>query len=233
MTTIRDNVRKIKDRILSACLKAGRNPEEVKLVAVSKNHSVEKIVEAYNCGLRIFGENRVQEAREKFSQIKFGDMEWHLIGHLQTNKIKYAAEIFDFIHSIDRLELAKKLENRLEQAGKNIKAFIQVKLSHEQTKHGIDKSELVSLAEFCTGLKRIEVVGLMTVPPYFENAEKVRPYFAELRILKDMLNEKVFKGKLTELSMGMTHDFHVAIEEGATYVRIGTGIFGERNYGSN
>ena len=233
MTAIRDNLKKVEEKIITACQKAGRNPEEVKLVAVSKNHTVEKIVEAYNCGLRIFGENRVQEAREKFSQIRFKDIEWHLIGHLQTNKVKYAVDIFSYIHSIDRIELAEKLEKRLERNNKIIKGFIQVKLSHEETKHGVAKEDLIPLAEYCAGLKQIEIVGLMTVPPYFEDAEMVRPYFSELRKLKDMLNEKVFNGKLTELSMGMTHDFHVAIEEGATYVRIGTGIFGERNYGGN
>ncbi len=227
---ISDNVQQIRLRIEKACARTGRNIKSVNLIAVSKTHSVEKIKEAYKSGLKKFGENRVQEAREKYSALKQLPLEWHLIGHLQKNKVKYAVEIFDYIHSIDSIELAEKIEKRLEQTGKNLKGFIEVKLSPEETKHGVRENNLHSLARFCHGLKHLKIIGLMTVPPYFEDVEMVRPYFIKLRKLKDRLNKDIFNGKLTELSMGMTHDFEVAIEEGATYVRIGTGIFGERNY---
>ncbi len=231
--TIASNLEYLREKIEKACLKANRNPDEIKVVAVSKTHPVEKIIEGYNAGLRIFGENRVQEAREKFERLKDYSIEWHLIGHLQKNKVKYAVNIFDFIHSIDSVELAEKVEKRLEQSGKTIKGFIQVKLSEEETKHGVDPDKLDIVADYCSKLSYLKIIGLMTVPPYFEDVEKVRPYFARLRKLKDELNKSFFNGKLTELSMGMTHDFDVAIEEGATYVRIGTGIFGERNYDGN
>ena len=230
---IEENLSFVRKRIEKACLKAGRDFSEIKIVAVSKTHPVEKIVEAYSCGLRIFGENRVQEALQKKEALKDYEIEWHLVGHLQKNKVKHAVDIFDFIHSIDSIELAEKIEKKLEAKNKTLKGFIQVKLSHEESKHGISPDELESLAEFCANLNRLKIIGLMTVPPYFENIEEVRPYFTRLRELRDRLNQKIFNGRLTELSMGMTHDFEVAIEEGATYVRIGTGIFGERNYGGN
>ncbi len=230
---IKNNFYEIAKRIEKACKRVNRDFQGIKLIAVSKTQPSERIIEAYNAGLKRFGENRVQEAKEKFAVLKDYPIEWHLIGHLQKNKVKYAVEIFDFIHSIDSIELAEKIEKRLEKTGRKIKGLIQVKLSHEETKHGVSESDLLPLTEFCAGLKNLEIIGLMTVPPYFEDVEMVRPYFAKLRELKEELNEKVFKGKLTELSMGMTHDFEVAIEEGATYVRIGTGIFGERNYDGN
>ncbi|BBB31913.1 PLP dependent protein [Thermotomaculum hydrothermale] len=231
--TIASNIERIKKRVKAACKRANRSPDEVKIVAVSKLHPVEKIIEAYSNGLRIFGENRVQEAKEKFEILKDYQIEWHLIGHLQKNKVKYAVNIFDFIHSIDSIELAEKVEKRLEKIGKTIKGFIQVKLSEEETKHGVLIEELDNLARFCRNLNYVKIIGLMTVPPYFDDVEKVRPYFVKLRELRDKLNKEVFENSLTELSMGMTHDFEVAIEEGATYVRIGTGIFGERNYDGN
>ena len=142
-------------------------------------------------------------------------------------------KIFHYIHSIDSIELAEKIEKRLDALGKEIKGFIEVKLSEEETKHGVSVEGLNTLAEYCANLRWLKIIGLMTVPPYFEDVEKVRPYFRKLKELKEELNKNVFNGTLTELSMGMTHDFEVAIEEGATYVRIGTGIFGERNYHGN
>ncbi len=229
---IEENLTFVYEKVKKACRKSGRDFSEIKIVAVSKTHPVEKIVEAFNCGLRIFGENRVQEALQKKEALKDYAIEWHLIGHLQKNKVKHAVEIFDFIHSIDNFELAEKIEKKLKEKNKTIKGFIQVKLSNEETKHGISPNELEDLAKFCANLNRLKIIGLMTVPPYFEDIEKVRPYFVKLRKLRDKLNEKIFNGRLAELSMGMTHDFEVAIEEGATYVRIGTGIFGERDYGS-
>ncbi len=231
--TIANNIERIKKRVEQACLKSGRNPEEVKIVAVSKTHPVEKIIEAYNCGIKTFGENRVQEAREKFERLKDYPIEWHLIGHLQKNKVNHAVRIFDYIHSIDSVALAEKVEKRLEALGKEIKGFIEVKLSEEESKHGVSISDLDTLAEYCAGLRYLKVIGLMVVPPYFEDVERVRPYFRKLMELREELNKKIFNGTLSELSMGMTHDFEVAIEEGATYVRIGTGIFGERNYHGN
>ena len=231
--TIASNIEGIKKRLKQACFKSGRKPEEVNIVAVSKTHPVEKIIKAYNCGLKVFGENRVQEAREKFERLKDYPIEWHLIGHLQKNKVNHAVKIFHYIHSIDSIELAEKVEKRLEAMGKEIKGFIEVKLSEEESKHGVSIGDLDPLAEYCAGLRYLKIIGLMVVPPYFEDVEKVRPYFRKLRELREELNKKIFNGTLTELSMGMTHDFEVAIEEGATYVRIGTGIFGERNYDGN
>ena len=231
--TIANNIERVKKRVEQACLKSGRSPEEVIIVAVSKTHPVEKVVEAFNCGLKVFGENRVQEAREKFKFLKDYPIEWHLIGHLQKNKVNHAVKIFHYIHSIDSIELAEKIEKRLDALGKEIKGFIEVKLSEEETKHGVSVEGLNTLAEYCANLRWLKIIGLMTVPPYFEDVEKVRPYFRKLKELKEELNKNVFNGTLTELSMGMTHDFEVAIEEGATYVRIGTGIFGERNYHGN
>ncbi len=228
--TIANNIDRIKKKIKEVCRKSDRHSEEIKLIAVSKTHPVEKIVEAFHCGLKVFGENRVQEARDKFKRLEGYPIEWHLIGHLQKNKINHAVKIFDYIHSIDNIELAEKIEKRLEVLGKEIRGFIEVKLSEEESKHGVSIEKLNALAEYCSNLKRLKIIGLMTVPPYFEDIEKVRLYFRKLRELKEELNINIFDGALTELSMGMTHDFEVAIEEGATYVRIGTGIFGERNY---
>lgn len=215
-----------------AALRAGRNPEEIKLIAVTKSQPIDKIKEAAQLGLRIFGENRVQEAKSKIDSLKeFAsqwqmNIEWHMIGHLQSNKAKDAVKLFEMIHSLDSEKLAILINKEAEKIGKIQRVLIQVKLSEEETKHGIEPEKVEALLELCMKLPNLKVEGLMTVPPYFENPENVRPYFRKLRQLRESLSEKGYF--LRELSMGMSNDFEVAIEEGATMVRIGTAIFGQR-----
>lgn len=220
-----ENISSVYKRISYAAMRAGRNPDDVKLIAVTKTVSVERIKEAVDAGLRMFGESRVQEAKEKISKMN-GGVEWHLIGHLQKNKAKMAVELFDLIHSVDSIELAEAINKQAEKIGKIQKILVQVKLSGEISKYGISKENLIEVLKHVRGMNNLSVKGLMTIPPFFDNPEMARPYFRELRKLRDDAEAKGFK--LSELSMGMTNDFEVAIEEGATMVRIGTGIFGER-----
>lgn len=225
-----ENASNILKRISHASMRAGRSPDEVKLVAVTKTVGIETIKEAIDAGLRIFGENRVQEARDKISnlksQISNSRIEWHLIGYLQKNKAKYAVRLFDLIHSVDSIGLAEELNKQAEKIHKIQRILIQVKLSEEETKHGIKEEDLTPLLERIKRLNNLKLEGLMTMPPFFEDPEKARPYFRRLREIRDNLENKGFK--LSELSMGMSSDFEVAIEEGATMVRIGTLLFGER-----
>jgi len=210
-------------------MRAGRRPEEVKLVAVTKTVDIESIKQALDIGLRIFGENKVQEAREKIEALATqapDGTEWHLIGHLQGNKAKYAVRLFDLIHSLDSESLAGDLDREARKMGKVQRVLIQVKLSHEVTKSGVAERESPQLAEIVADFKNLKLEGLMTIPPFFGNPERARSYFSRLRKLRDELAKKGFN--LPELSMGMSDDFEVAIEEGATLVRIGTAIFGER-----
>ena len=213
-----------------AAMRAGRCPSEIKLIAVTKTVSTEAVKEAVNAGLRIFGENRVQEAQKKISDLRFeisnSRIEWHLIGHLQKNKAKYAVQLFDLIHTVDSIDLTEELNRQAGKAGKIQRILVQVKLSEEETKHGVPEKDLMPLLEKIKGLRNLKLEGLMTVPPYFEDAEKARPYFKRLREIRDEADKKGYR--LPELSMGMSGDFEVAIEEGATMVRIGTAIFGER-----
>ncbi|HWR57931.1 MAG TPA: YggS family pyridoxal phosphate-dependent enzyme, partial [Thermodesulfovibrionales bacterium] len=213
-----------------AAMRAGREPGDVKLIAVTKTVGIESIREAINAGLRVFGENRVQEAQEKLMSDELKVMseriEWHLIGHLQRNKAKYAVRLFDLIHSVDSVELAGEIDRSAEKNGKIQDVLVEVKLSHERTKHGVSRTDLTGLLKEVAGFKHLNLVGLMTIPPFFDNPEDARPYFRELRNLRD---EAVSSGfALPQLSMGMSGDFEVAIEEGATMVRVGTAIFGER-----
>lgn len=215
-------------------MRAGRDPEEVKLVAVTKTIDIDRIIEAINAGLRVFGENRVQEAQKKISDLKSqipdSRIEWHLIGHLQKNKTKYAVQLFDLIHSVDSIGLADELDRQAKRLDKVQRILIQVKLSEEERKHGIPEEGLVSLIEKIKDLNNLRLEGLMTMPPYLDDPEMVRPYFSRLREIKDRINSlQILPHPLKELSMGMSHDFEVAIEEGATMVRIGTAIFGERD----
>jgi pyridoxal phosphate enzyme (YggS family) len=224
-TTLIENIKNIYRRISHAAMRVERNPEDVKLVAVTKNVGVGRIKEAIDWGLRIFGENRVQEAKEKIEDFsRFTPISWHLVGHLQKNKAKVAVQLFDLIHSLDSAGLAKELNKYAEKAGKIQRVFIQVKLSEEETKHGISKEGLMDLIKVVSNMKNLRLEGLMSMPPFFDDPEMTRPYFRELRELRDNALKSGYK--LPELSMGMTHDFEVAIEEGATMVRIGTGIFG-------
>jgi PLP dependent protein len=225
-----ERIKNVFRKISSAAIRSGRNPFDVKLVAVTKTVPVERIKAAADLGLRFFGENRVQEAQEKtaFCSAQCSDfnIEWHMIGHLQKNKAKTAVQLFDLIHSLDSPGLAELLNKHAEKAGKIQRVLLEVKLSSEDTKHGVEKENLMSLIEIVSGMKNLKLEGLMTVPPFSENPETVRPYFRNLRYLCDEAEKKGFK--LPELSMGMTNDYEIAILEGATIVRIGTGIFGER-----
>ncbi len=225
-----ERIKDVYRRISSAVIRSGRNPFDVKLVAVTKTVPVERIKAAADLGLRVFGENRVQEAQEKIaacrSQCPDCAIEWHMIGHLQKNKAKTAVRLFELIHSLDSLDLAGYLNKHAEEAGKVQRVLIEVKLSPEETKYGVARENLMSLLESVSGMKNLKLEGLMTVPPFFDNPETARPYFRNLRYLRDEAEKKGFR--LPELSMGMTNDYEVAILEGATMVRIGTGIFGER-----
>jgi hypothetical protein len=227
-----ENIRIICGRISHAAVRAGRRPEDIKLIAVTKTTGIQQIKEAIGAGLRIFGESKVQEAQKKVTSDELLSMnngiEWHFIGHLQKNKAKTAVELFEMIHSIDSLELAEAINKHAEKAGKTQKILLQVKLSGDISKHEILKDNLSELIKEISEMKNLSIKGLMTIPPFFENPEKARPYFSELRTLRDMAETMGFN--LPELSMGMTNDFEVAIEEGATMVRIGTAIFGERKY---
>ncbi len=217
------------ERIEKACLRAGRRKEEVKLLGATKTVPPEVIREFYNCGLRVFGENRAQEFLKKYEDLKDLNIEWHFIGRLQTNKVKYLMKKVVLIHSLDRKNLADEIQKRASKENIVQDVLIEVNVGGEETKGGVEPEKLEELFEYSSNLPNIRVLGLMAIPPYFENPEDVRPYFAKLRELRDKLEEK-YKVSLKELSMGMSHDFEIAIEEGATIVRIGTLLFGERKY---
>ncbi|MBI5408737.1 MAG: YggS family pyridoxal phosphate-dependent enzyme [Nitrospirae bacterium] len=227
---VSENLTAVRERINSSAVKAGRNPEDIKLVAVTKTVGLPEIVEAVKAGVTILGENKVKEARDKISNFKFQisnlKVEWHLIGSLQTNKAKTALQLFDLIHSVDSISLAEGINRQAQKLDKRQRVLIEVKLSEEETKQGVSEVELMPLLETVKDMDHLKLEGLMTIPPYFEDPEKARPYFRRLRDLRDEAVQKGFD--LPELSMGMSNDFEVAIEEGATMVRIGTAIFGER-----
>jgi len=213
------------ERAERAAQKAGRNPGEIKLVAVSKTVEVARIKEAIEAGVSILGENYVQEAQKKIEEIG-RPVSWHFIGHLQSNKAKYAVSLFDMIHSLDSIPLAEELNRRVEKEGQTVKVMIEVNLSGETTKFGTEEARAFDIARRVVNLSHLYLVGLMTMPPYFDDPELSRPYYIRLRELKEkMIREGI---PLRELSMGMSNDFEVAIEEGATYVRVGTAIFGMR-----
>jgi len=228
MVDVTGNYHKILGRISEIARKCGRHPREVKVLGAAKSQSVESIRAAIAAGISLIGENYVKEAQAKKAQIA-GAVEWHMIGHLQRNKAKAAVQIFDLIESLDSVALALELEKQARQRGKKIRAFVEVNLAGEESKSGIAKDDLASLLEAVAKLDHFVVVGLMTVPPFREDPEESRPYFRELRELKDKFNaQRIPHVDLQELSMGMTHDYPVAIEEGATIVRIGTALFGPR-----
>jgi PLP dependent protein len=218
MTDVRENCRRILDRIHNAAAKSGRDPSSVRLIAVTKKVSVERILEAVAAGISDIGENRLQEALPKRLALTDVSLTWHFIGHLQTNKAKKAAEEFDWIQCLDRPELAEKLD---QSAAKPLPVLIEVKLHDEPSKSGITAESLRGFINQFSRWGRLELRGLMAIPPLFENPEDVRPYFRKLRDLAE-------EHGLRELSMGMSNDFEVAIEEGATMVRVGTALFGER-----
>ena len=215
----------MRERIERAAQKAGRDPKEIKLVAVSKTVEVARIKEAIEAGVSILGENYVQEAEKKIEALG-KPVSWHFIGHLQSNKVRYAVRLFDVIHSIDSIPLAEELNRRAEQPDRVIKVMIEVNLSKEATKFGTDEEKVLNLAKRIQSSKHLSLEGLMTMPPYFDSPEMSRPYYVALRELKERMTKEGIPMK--ELSMGMSNDFEIAIEEGATYVRVGTAIFGPR-----
>lgn len=220
----------VRDRIAAAAERSGRSAREVSLIAISKTHPASAIESLIQLGTTDFGENRVQEAEEKITEIGRERARWHLVGHLQANKARRAVNLFDVIHSLDSIDLARRLDRLCTEEGREkLPVLIQVDLGHEETKSGIDENELPQLITETGPLERLQLIGLMTLPPFFENPEHNRPYFRQLRKLRDIVaSGGAFGDRPGELSMGMTHDFEVAIEEGATIVRIGTAIFGER-----
>ncbi len=225
MSTIKENLLRVTERIERAAQKAGRDPKGIHLVAVSKTVEAARIKEAIEAGVSILGENYVQEAQKKIEEIG-RPVSWHFIGHLQSNKAKYAVRLFDTVHSVDSLSLAEELNRRAEQEGRVIKVMVEVNLSKEATKFGTDQEKVSNLVRRIRDLKRLSLEGLMTMPPYFDSPELSRPYYTALRELKETMIKAGIPMK--ELSMGMSNDFEIAIEEGATYVRIGTAIFGPR-----
>jgi pyridoxal phosphate enzyme (YggS family) len=224
---IQSNISDVLQRISQTAIKCGRNPDEIRLVAVGKTQPVSRIRHAITAGARIIGENYIQQAREKFDALSQFDTQWHFIGHLQSNKAKYAVRMFDLIHSVDSLKLARELNKQARKVGKKQPILLQVNISAEPTKSGIAEKQAHELAEQVMALENLHLQGLMTMPPFFHAPEKARPYFSALRDLRDRL-ESLLEIEFNELSMGMTGDFEVAIEEGATLVRIGTALFGAR-----
>ncbi len=228
-TTIAENLLRVNQRIAAAANRAGRRSEGITLIGVSKTHPAEAIREAFDAGLRHFGENRVQEWEGKRASIGELPATWHLIGHLQSNKAAKAANLFHSIDAVDDFALAQKLDrasSALPQ-GKPLRILIEVHLGGEATKSGVSQDNLPSLAEQTMALEHLDLAGLMCIPPYLENPDEVRPYFARLRTLRDQLESQLLR-KLPVLSMGMSHDFEAAILEGATEVRVGTALFGTR-----
>ncbi len=244
---LRENLAIVRDRINVAAARAGRRPEEITLLAVSKTHSAHKIQELYEAGIRHFGENRVQERESKLAHITTPQTVWHMIGHLQKNKSARAAVLFDTVDSLDSIAIAEKLDRaRLDFISqvsgkgtadlpydfsvreKTLRVLIEVKLDPEPAKSGVAGSELPRVVEAIQRLPHLELRGLMGVPPYFDNPEDARPFFRRLRELRDSARERFGPEALPVLSMGMSHDLEIAIEEGATEVRVGTALFGDR-----
>ncbi|HXE74353.1 MAG TPA: YggS family pyridoxal phosphate-dependent enzyme [Candidatus Xenobia bacterium] len=224
--SIAENLAAVQERMAAALRRAGRR-DEVTLVGVTKQVPVERIAEAYRAGLRHFGENRVQEFEEKHRFLVLPSAIWHMVGHLQSNKAARAAQLFNCIDSVDSLHLARKLSGA--SAGRKIPVLLQVHLGNEPSKHGIDPEQLVSLAEQMAVLPGLSIEGLMTIPPFLEPPERVRPHFRRLRELAEELEHRNLPGAgMQRLSMGMSHDFEIAIEEGATEIRLGTALFGPR-----
>jgi pyridoxal phosphate enzyme (YggS family) len=226
MTTIAQNLAEVRATIEAACRKVGRNPQDVRLVAVSKTVDLGRIQEAVAAGQEIFGENYLQEAKDKIATLG-GQVRWHLVGHLQTNKAKAAVELFDLIHAVDRLKLARALNAAAARLGKIQDVLVQVNQGGETTKSGVAPESSLELVQEVARLPHLRPLGLMTMPPWFDDPEEVRPYFRALRELREYLRDSSGL-PFVELSMGMSGDFAVAVEEGATLVRVGTAIFGHR-----
>lgn len=226
-STIPKNIAMVRERIEKAARHVGRDPREITLLAATKSMDIKKVQEAVKAGIKALGENYMQEAKKKIDNIKRGkEVSWHFIGHLQKNKAKDAAELFAMIETVDSIGLAKELNKR---AKTKLDVLVQVNLAKEKTKGGVAEHEALGLAREIAKLENLSLKGLMTIPPFFENPELVRPYYTELRRLAEKIRRENIPGVvMKDLSMGMSHDFEIAIEEGATIIRVGTAIFGER-----
>ena len=227
---MKERIKRVQERIKEAAIGCNRSESDIRLVAVSKTMPAEIVKQAIEAGMMDFGENYIQEARDKITTLSAYPVTWHYIGHLQSNKAKYAVRMFDLIHSVDSLKLAKELDKCARKIGKVQDILIQVNVAREDTKSGVYSENTLQLIKEIAHLDHVAVKGLMTMPPYFNAPEKVRPFFKALRKLRDQIgNEGIPNTSMRELSMGMTGDFEAAIAEGATMVRVGTAIFGERH----
>ncbi len=226
-TDIETRLASVSQRITAAARLSGRATEDVALVAVTKTQPVALVREVISAGAAIIGENYIQESREKFDALIDHPVQWHFIGHLQSNKAKYAVRIFDLIHSVDSIKLARQIDKQAHKAGKIQNILVQVNISGETSKSGVDHEAAMTLIKDIAALPHIRLQGLMTMPPFFDAPDRVKPFFSALRDLRDQATDALGIA-LPHLSMGMTGDFEVAIEEGATLVRVGTAIFGER-----
>jgi len=230
VNSIQHNVDKVREAVYCAAEQCRRNPSDITIVAVSKTKPAASILEAYQCGLHCFGENRIQEAEEKIPAIQEKNISWHLVGHLQTNKVKKAVCLFDWFHSVDSAKLIQKLNIESKKIGKTTKILLQVNLAKEKTKSGALLEEFETLIHSVQESESLQCRGLMTIPPRVEHPEEARKYFQQLRQLAERCQKDFLPADTKlELSMGMSHDFQIAIAEGATMVRIGTAIFGERS----
>src|ERR1700719_4485543 len=227
MGDIQKNLERVRSQIADVAEKSGRQPRDVELIAITKTHDAERVREAYEAGQSLFGESRVQEARAKIPELP-SNLRWHLVGHLQKNKIRHALPLFELIHSVDSLALAQDMNRIAEEEGLHPRVLLEVNVAGEGSKFGFKPATLRAEMESLLALSRLSILGLMTIPPLAEEAEASRKYFIQLRELRDSL-EKEFDLDLAHLSMGMTNDFAIAVEEGATLVRVGTAIFGERS----
>lgn len=225
-----DNYKSVEEKVIQSCKRAGRDPSEVTLIAVSKTKPISMIEELLPLGVRDFGENKVQELTEK-AEILSPEIRWHMIGHLQRNKVKYVVDKACLIHSVDSLRLAEEISKEAGKKNRTASVLLEVNVAGEESKFGIAPEEALPLAKEIAGLPHIQIKGLMTIAPYTEDPENNRNFFRDLRKLSvDIAQENIDNVTMNVLSMGMTGDYEVAIEEGATHVRVGTGIFGERNY---
>jgi pyridoxal phosphate enzyme (YggS family) len=228
--TLSLRLQSVRRRIVEAARRVQRSPDDITLIAISKTHPTSVLKEALALGITDLGENRIQEAEPKIQEIGGAKVRWHLVGHLQSNKARRAVQLFQVIHSLDSVQLARRLDRVCEEEGRQeLDVLIQVDLAGEVTKSGVPQEQLLELAGETNNCQRLKLCGLMVLPPYFERAEDVRPFFVQLRELRDKLQSENYFGAVSgELSMGMTHDFEIAIEEGATMLRVGTAIFGAR-----
>jgi pyridoxal phosphate enzyme (YggS family) len=227
---LQDNLKEIENRVQAACERAGRSRDEVTLIAVSKTKPIEDLTEIYNAGVRDFGENKVQELTDKIEKMP-NDIKWHMIGHLQRNKVKYIIDKVELIHSVDSFRLAEEINIQAKKKGIVVPILVEVNIADEESKFGVSKENAMELVKQIATLDGLTVKGLMSIAPYVVDSEENRPYFHKIKDLSvDISNENIDNVSMDILSMGMSGDFEVAIEEGATMVRVGTGIFGERNY---